>query len=52
MHHTRTLPKLWQEFVYFDEGQLIWLKGYCHPARYTDLVERDVIPAELAAQLP
>lgn len=44
--------KLWQEFMYSDEGQLIWLKGYCHPARYTDLVERGVIPAELAAQLP
>ncbi len=44
--------KLWQEFMYSDEGQLIWLKGYCHPARYADLVERDVIPAELAAQLP
>ena len=44
--------KLWQEFMYSDEGQLIWLKGYCHPARYTDLVERDLIPAELAAQLP
>jgi putative spermidine/putrescine transport system substrate-binding protein len=44
--------KLWQEFLYSDEGQLLWLKGYCHPARYTDMVQRDIIPAELAAQLP
>lgn len=44
--------KLWQEFLYSDEGQLLWLKGFCHPARYNDLVARGVIPAELAAQLP
>ena len=29
--------KLWQEFLYSDEGQLIWLKGGCHPIRYNDL---------------
>jgi putative spermidine/putrescine transport system substrate-binding protein len=44
--------KLWQEFLYSDEGQLLWLKGFCHPARYVDMVKRGVIPAELAAQLP
>jgi putative spermidine/putrescine transport system substrate-binding protein len=44
--------KLWEEFLYSDEGQLLWLKGYCHPARYADLNKRGVIPAELAAQLP
>ncbi|MCS6844746.1 MAG: extracellular solute-binding protein [Caldilineales bacterium] len=44
--------KLWMEFLYSDEGQLIWLKGGCHPIRYNDLVKRNVIPADLAAQLP
>jgi putative spermidine/putrescine transport system substrate-binding protein len=44
--------KLWMEFLYSDEGQLIWLKGYCHPIRYNDLVARGVIPADLAAALP
>lgn len=44
--------KLWQEFLYSDEGQLIWLKGYCHPIRYNDLVSRGVVPQELAAKLP
>ncbi len=44
--------KLWMEHLYSDEGQLIWLKGGCHPIRYNDLVARDVIPAELAAALP
>lgn len=44
--------KLWMEFLYSDEGQLIWLKGYCHPIRYQDLAARGVIPADLAAKLP
>lgn len=44
--------KLWQEFLYSDEGQLIWLKGFCHPIRYNDLAARDVIPQEMADALP
>jgi putative spermidine/putrescine transport system substrate-binding protein len=44
--------KLWMEFLYSDEGQLIWLKGGCHPIRYNDLAARGVIPAEIAAKLP
>jgi len=44
--------RLWEEFLYSDEGQLIWLKGYGHPIRYSDLAARNVIPADLAAKLP
>jgi putative spermidine/putrescine transport system substrate-binding protein len=44
--------KLWMEYLYSDEGQLIWLKGYCNPIRYDDLVARKVVPADLAAKLP
>ncbi len=44
--------KLWMEYLYSDEGQLIWLKGYGHPIRYNDLVKRNVIPADLAKKLP
>jgi putative spermidine/putrescine transport system substrate-binding protein len=44
--------KLWMEFLYSDEGQLIWLKGYGHPIRYQDLVKRKVIPADIAAKMP
>jgi putative spermidine/putrescine transport system substrate-binding protein len=44
--------KLWMEHLYSDAGQLIWLKGGCHPIRYNDLVARDAIPAELAAAMP
>ena len=40
------------EFLYSDEGQLIWLKGYGHPVRYQDLVKRKAIPAAIAAKLP
>jgi putative spermidine/putrescine transport system substrate-binding protein len=44
--------KLWMEYLYSDEGQLIWLEGYCHPIRYNDMVARNVIPQELADRLP
>jgi putative spermidine/putrescine transport system substrate-binding protein len=44
--------KLWMEHLYSDEGQLIWLSGYGHPIRYNDLVNREAIPADLAAKLP
>ncbi len=44
--------KLWEEYLYSDEGQIIWLKGGCYPARYNDLVKRNVIPADVAANLP
>ena len=44
--------KLWMEYLYSDEGQLGWLKGYCHPIRFEDMKSRNVIPADLAAKLP
>lgn len=44
--------KLWMEFLYSDQGQLIWLKGYVHPIRYNDLAKRNVIPQTLADKLP
>ena len=44
--------KLWEEFLYSDEGQNIWLKGYCHPIRYENLVETNAVPAEQLAKLP
>jgi putative spermidine/putrescine transport system substrate-binding protein len=44
--------RLWQEFLYSDQGQLLWLKGYSHPALFTDLVGRKVIPKNLLDALP
>ncbi len=44
--------RLWQEFLYSDQGQLLWLKGYSHPARFNDMVARKVVPAALIKALP
>lgn len=44
--------RLWQEFLYSDQGQLLWLKGYSHPALFTDMVNRKVVPKALIAALP
>jgi len=44
--------RLWLEFLYSDEGQLLWLKGLAHPARYVDLVKRKKVHKALAKQLP
>ena len=44
--------KLWEEFLYSDEGQNMWLRGYCHPIRYTDLVKNNKVPADQLAKLP
>jgi putative spermidine/putrescine transport system substrate-binding protein len=44
--------KLWMEYLYSDEGQLNWLKGYCHPIRFQNLVTSRKVPADLLAKLP
>jgi putative spermidine/putrescine transport system substrate-binding protein len=44
--------KLWMEYLYSDEGQLGWLKGYCHPARFNAMVKAGKVPQELIDALP
>jgi putative spermidine/putrescine transport system substrate-binding protein len=44
--------RLWQEFLYSDQGQLLFLKGFAHPARFPDMVKRKVVPAALIKALP
>lgn len=44
--------RLWQEYLYSDEGQLIWLKGYCVPIRYDAMKKAGKIPADLDAKVP
>lgn len=44
--------RLWMEYLYSDEGQLGWLKGYAKPARFDDLQARKAIPDEILANLP
>jgi putative spermidine/putrescine transport system substrate-binding protein len=44
--------KLWMEYLYSDEGQLGWLKGYCHPIRFNDLAAKKLIPQAMLDALP
>jgi len=44
--------KLWMEHLYSDEGQLGWLKGYCHPARFNAMVKAGKVPQDLLDALP
>lgn len=44
--------RLWEEFLYSDEGHLLWMKGYCAPARLADMLSRGVVSADLKAKLP
>jgi len=44
--------KLWMEYLYSDEGQLGWLKGYCHPIRFQSLMASSRVPAGLLSKLP
>ena len=44
--------RLWMEYLFSDEGQILWLKGYCHPIRFNDLVARQIVPQNLMGMLP
>ncbi|NDV88469.1 extracellular solute-binding protein [Aurantimonas aggregata] len=44
--------KLWMEYLYSDEGQLTWLKGYCHPIRFNAMSAAGKIPQDLLDALP
>jgi putative spermidine/putrescine transport system substrate-binding protein len=44
--------RLWEEFLYSDQGQLLFLKGFAHPARFNDLATRKAIPKSLLTALP
>jgi putative spermidine/putrescine transport system substrate-binding protein len=43
--------KLWMEYLYSDEGQANWLKGYCATTRLDDLKAKN-LHADLIAKLP
>ena len=44
--------KLWMEYIYSDEGQLNYLKGYCHPIRFNAMSKAGKIPQEMLDKLP
>lgn len=49
--HTNA-AKLWQEYLYSDEGQLGFLAGYAHPIRFAKMLDAGAIPADILAKLP
>jgi putative spermidine/putrescine transport system substrate-binding protein len=44
--------RLWQEFLYSDEGQNIWLKGLSRPVRLDAMTEAGTVDKEALAALP
>jgi ABC-type Fe3+ transport system substrate-binding protein len=44
--------RLWQEFLYSDEGQNIWLKGLSRPVRLDAMTEAGTVDEEALAALP
>ncbi|MBW0118066.1 ABC transporter substrate-binding protein [Pseudonocardia abyssalis] len=44
--------RLWQEFLYSDVGQNLWLAGKARPARLTAMTEAGTADAALVAVLP
>lgn len=44
--------KLWLEYLYSDEGQIGWLKGFCHPVRFAALIADRKVPDAVLSRLP
>jgi putative spermidine/putrescine transport system substrate-binding protein len=44
--------RLWQEFLYSDEGQNIWLQGFARPVRLEAMVAAGTADQEAVALLP
>ena len=44
--------RLWEEYLYSDEGQNTLIKGFCTPARMADMLSRGVVSDAAKAALP
>jgi putative spermidine/putrescine transport system substrate-binding protein len=44
--------RLWQEFLYSDEGQNIWLQGFARPVRIDAMIEAGTVDQDAVANLP
>ena len=44
--------RLWQEFLYSDEGQNLWLAGKARPVRLQAMTDAGTVDKDLAAALP
>jgi putative spermidine/putrescine transport system substrate-binding protein len=44
--------KLWEEYLYSDQGSLVFTSAYCTTTRNEDLLKRNVISDDIKAKLP
>jgi putative spermidine/putrescine transport system substrate-binding protein len=44
--------KLWMEYLYSDAGQNVWLRGYCNPIRFDDMLKKGTLDPAAKAALP
>ena len=44
--------RLWQEFLYSDEGQNIWLQGFARSVRLDAMVKAGTVDKDAVAALP
>ena len=44
--------RLWEEFLYSDEGQNIWLQGFARPVRIDAMMKAGTVDKEAVANLP
>ncbi|MEO6703406.1 MAG: ABC transporter substrate-binding protein, partial [Jatrophihabitantaceae bacterium] len=44
--------RLWEEYLYSDEGQNLWLKGFARPARLAAMQKASTATPALVAKLP
>jgi putative spermidine/putrescine transport system substrate-binding protein len=44
--------KLWEEYLFSDEGQTAWLKGFCYTSRLEDMKKKKTVSEDLLAKLP
>jgi putative spermidine/putrescine transport system substrate-binding protein len=44
--------RLWEEFLYSDKGQNIWLQGYARPVRLDTMIKAGTVDKAMLAELP
>jgi putative spermidine/putrescine transport system substrate-binding protein len=44
--------RLWEEFLYSDEGQNIWLQGFARPVRIDAMMKAGTVDEEAVKALP
>src|SRR5207244_11350110 len=44
--------RLWEEYLYSDEGQNLWLKGLARPVRQKAMTDKGTVDSVAAGKLP